>query len=350
MHKISSPSTPLTLRAAILQSKNSLNFIRFVLAALVIWGHAYPLTSGGNSRVEFISAMAVNLFFCISGFLILASAQRSGPLSYLWRRFLRIFPGYWVSLFFVIVVAVPISYLLGTSQFAWDTEKSLGYFWENFNLYNLQFAIEGTQIGLPYQAWNGSTWTLWYEFVAYLCLIPLAYLPYVRNFQRVTITVAFVGSLLMYPVLDAADATTTMYWSFARLVPMFLAGSLLYVWGDYIKVRKPLVVVAVVLTIILHYFDNVYLMNTLHLIFAYGVLGLAAILKIYWGYKNDLSYGVYIYAFPVQQLFIAAGTARYGIAINTFLTLVVAMGLAYLSWNLVEKPSLSLKRLLPTHR
>lgn len=300
-----------------------------------------------NAGAEFVAGLAVNLFFCISGFLILASAQRVNIFSYVWRRFLRIFPGYWVAQLFVIIVAVPISYLLGTSQFAWDTEKSLGYFWENFNLYNLQFAIEGTQIGLPYQAWNGSAWTLWYEFVAYLCLIPLAYLPYVRKFQRTTITVAFVGSLLMYPILDAADATTTMYWSFARLAPMFLAGSLLYVWGDYIKVRKPLVVVSVILTIILHYFYNVYLMNTLQLIFAYGVLGLAAILKIYWGYKNDLSYGVYIYAFPVQQLFVAAGTASLGIALNTLLTLIVTMGLAYLSWNFVEKPSLSLKRLVP---
>lgn len=351
MHQITSFAPPIrTLRESILQSKNSLNFIRFILAALVIWAHAYPLSAGKNSPMEFVGRMAVNLFFCISGFLILASAQRVNVFSYIWRRFLRIFPGYWVAQLFVILVAVPISYLLGTSQFAWSAEKSLGYFWENFNLYNLQFTIEGTQIGIPYQAWNGSVWTLWYEFLAYLCLIPLAYLPFIRKFPRVTVTAAFGGSLLMYPVLVAADATTNMYWTFARLVPMFLAGALLYVWGDCIKVRKFLVIIAAILTVILHYFGNVYLMNTLQLFFAYGVLGLAAILKVYWGYKNDLSYGVYIYAFPVQQLLVASGTASLGIALNTFLTLVVTMGLAYLSWNFVEKPCMGLKRLVPTNR
>lgn len=316
----------------------------------MILGHAYPLTGRESSPLEFVSSMAVNLFFCISGFLILASAQRVNVLSYLWRRFLRIFPGYWMAQLFVIVVAVPISYTLGTSRFAWDSEKSLGYFWNNIGLYNPQYAIEGTQMGLPYEAWNGSTWTLWYEFIAYLCLIPLAYIPFIRKYQRFTITASFGLSLLMYPALVVADSTTNMYWNFARLVPMFLAGALLYVWGDYIKIKNSLVLSAVMLTVVAHFFNNVYLMNTLHIVFAYGVLGLASILKIYWGYKNDLSYGVYIYAFPVQQLFVAAGTAGLGIALNTFLTLVVTMGLAYLSWNFVEKPSLSLKRLLPAHR
>lgn len=300
--------------------------------------------------MEFLSDMAVNLFFCISGFLILASAQRVGLASYLWRRFLRIFPGYWVSIFFIILIAVPISYLMGTSKFVWNTSENLKYVVNNFDLYKIQYVIPDTQIGVPWQAWNGSTWTLWYEFMAYLCLVPLAYIPVVKKYQRLTVTVAFLLSLLIFPFLVHVDASTNMYWHFARLVPMFLAGSLLYVWGDYIKVRVAPVVLAVTLTVLVHFIDNVYLVNTLQVLFAYGVLGLAGVLKIYCGYVNDLSYGVYIYAFPVQQLLIVGGSASLGILLNVVLTLAITMCLAYLSWNFVEKPAMGLKKLVPTHR
>lgn len=337
----------ISLNSAILRSRNSLNFIRFTLAALVIFGHAFPLVEGRNDRLEFLAGMAVNLFFCISGFLILASAQRVSLPSYIWRRFLRIFPAYWVSMLFVVCVGVPIAYLLGASTFIWNTQENLNYITSNFDLYKLQFNIPGTLESNPNIAWNSSAWTLWFEFVAYLCLIPFVYLPWVQKYQKVTVTLAFALSLFMYPLLAAVDATTNMYWSFARLVPLFLAGSLLYVWGEYIKVRRLPIITASVATVALHWWNPEVLMNISQVLFAYGVLGFAAVLKVYWGYKNDLSYGVYIYAFPVQQLLVAAGSSELGIALNSVLTLLITMGLAYLSWNLVEKPAMRAKSLLP---
>lgn len=350
MHKISSPSTPLTLREAILQSKNSLNFIRFILAALVIWGHAYPLTSGVSSRMEFISGMAVNLFFCISGFLILASAQRVGPLSYLWRRFLRIFPGYWVSLLFVVLVAVPISYLMGKSEFIWNTGLNFQYLYKNFDLINLQWSIPGTQEGIPWEAWAGSTWTLQYEFLAYICLMFVAYIPWVKDNQKIVITLLFFLSLLIFPIVSTLGGVPREFNYLARLVPMFLAGSLLYIWGEYVRVYRWLVIASIFVIVISHALDSHFLTQTLQIVFAYGVLGISSIIKIYWGYVNDLSYGVYIYSFPVQQLLILAGSASLGIVFNVFLSLIITMVLAYLSWNYIEKPAMNLKKLVPSHR
>ena len=305
---------------------------------------------GNSSHNEVLAELAVNLFFCISGFLILASAQKGGVLPYLWRRFLRIFPGYWVSILFILLVAVPVSYLLGASESAWNTQNNTQYFLANYDLYKLQFNIPGTIENVPFQAWNGSAWTLGYEFLAYLLLIPFAYLPGVKKYQKLTITLAFIASLFFYVILTLTDATTNLYWNLARLVPLFLAGSVLYVWGEYIKVKFIPVLLGSVLTLILHYLDIEILLQSFQLLFAYSVLGLAAIIKIYWGYQNDLSYGVYIYAFPVQQLLVAGGSQSWGIAANTLITLLITMGLAYLSWNLVEKPAMSLKSLLPAKR
>lgn len=93
-------STPRSLYDAILGGTNSLNFIRLSLASLVIVAHAAPLV-GFNAGIlgipvpEHIGTLgewAVNMFFCISGFLIAHSAQRGTISGYVKRRALRISP------------------------------------------------------------------------------------------------------------------------------------------------------------------------------------------------------------------------------------------------------------------
>ncbi|MFW0155628.1 acyltransferase family protein [Rothia sp. P6271] len=338
-------SDNVTLRDGILKQRNSLNFIRLCLAIFVILGHSYPLAYGSHGRLEFLGGLAVNLFFCISGFLILASAQNVNIFSYIWRRFLRIFPGFWVSLIFVSFVAYPISYFLGFSSGALNLNSSFEFIINNFLLKMNQFDISGGPVGVPFdKAWNGSLWTLWYEFIAYLCIIPLAYIPIIKDWQRWTFTIAFVVSLGMYPLLEMVNTSTNMYYNFARLVPMFLAGSVLYVWGD--KIRVSLIPSLISLTIILLVSALDMFSDALHvsqIFFAYGILSLACIIKIYIGYRNDLSYGVYIYAFPVQQLVVMVGIPVLGMVTNNIIVLSATLVLAYLSWTFVEKPAMSLK-------
>ena len=86
---------------------NSLNFLRLVLATLVVYDHAVGL--GGFGQIwtindNSIGTLAVYGFFGISGFLIAGSAVRNGPWRYLWQRFLRIFPGFWVCLILTALV------------------------------------------------------------------------------------------------------------------------------------------------------------------------------------------------------------------------------------------------------
>lgn len=335
-----------TLIHAILQRKNSLNFLRLILALMVIFGHAFPLVKNQYFELNQIAGFAVNMFFCISGFLITASAQRGNPLNYLWRRFLRIFPGYWVSMIIVAFIFAPLASLMGHSEKPWEFSLALGYMWQNFDLYNLQFDVGGGPSDIPYaQVWNGSIWTLWYECVAYLVIMPFVFLPLVRKFQRFTVTLAFFFSIGVYALVVLAEVNTAMYFHLARMIPMFLAGALLYVWGDKIKAISSLSIICIVVALLLQLFAPGWMIQLSQIIFAYGILGVASRLKIYTGYKHDLSYGVYIYAFPIQQLMMIFGTATLGILGNFILVSILSMGVAYLSWNLVEKPSLRLKNL-----
>ena len=82
---------------------NSLNFLRLVLATLVIFTHASQLSLPGSENLwglgkAAIGTVAVYCFFGISGFLIARSAVQNGALEYFWKRFLRIFPAFWVCL------------------------------------------------------------------------------------------------------------------------------------------------------------------------------------------------------------------------------------------------------------
>jgi peptidoglycan/LPS O-acetylase OafA/YrhL len=83
--------------------RNSLNFIRLVLAVAVLLDHSGPLGGFANGANHFfqVAFRAVNPvygFFGISGYLIAASAGRNRTGRFLWQRFLRIFPAFWVCL------------------------------------------------------------------------------------------------------------------------------------------------------------------------------------------------------------------------------------------------------------
>jgi peptidoglycan/LPS O-acetylase OafA/YrhL len=64
---------------------------------------------------------------------------------------------------------------------------------------------------------------------------------------------------------------------------------------------------------------------------------------------GDCSYGIYIYAFPIQQLaahVMPAGTPYYNMTVTT----AVVVPLAMLSWMYIEKPSLGMKARYLTHK
>ena len=85
------------------------------------------------------------------------------------------------------------------------------------------------------------------------------------------------------------------------------------------------------------------------------VLGLGSITWKNWTTNNDISYGVYIYAFPVGQMLVVFGSASLGLIPNIAMTTAGTAILAWLSWHIIERPALRLKRLVvsgrtPQHR
>lgn len=326
--------------------RNALNFVRFVLAALVLVDHSFPITGQGEKAQIAglgLGTWCVAGFFCLSGYLIAASRTRTNVQAYLWRRCLRIFPGLLAALLLTALVLAPIAARTAAAG-PWQPADAARYVVRNMLLYNPPFAIGGTLRGAPYpDAWNGSLWTLFYEFCAYLA-IGLLLTPMIVRRNAVAV-LGFLALFLtvMGPTLQT-HASTNLVKHSVFLGSFFVAGSLMWAIKNLVPLTCPLGIgatAALILTAWLQPEGATWAALPL----AYVLLWLGSALPIRTFSHNDVSYGVYVYAFPIQQL-ITVLTGNRNPWLLMASALVATAAVASLSWKFVEKPALRLKHLV----
>lgn len=341
---------------------NSLNLLRLVLASLVIFSHAIVLGGFGSEAIighTTLGDLAVDGFFAISGFLVTASAMNRSIWRYLKGRVLRIMPGFWVCLVVTAALFGSLGWVHahgGISGYLAAAAGPFSYIRTNFWLHMNDYAIAGTPKGIPVPlAWDASLWTLEWEFVCYLGLALLAVFGILRH--RALVVVLFLASWALEGVVyfHPVAAVWSSYWvHMVRFVPIFLAGSLLYLYRAAIRDSVVIAVLcALVIAVGVHLgsppavlvFQGDFLVGVP---FAYLCLwvGLHVPGKGF-GVKNDFSYGVYIYAFPVQQLLVLWGATRFGYPAFVALSFAGTLPLAAASWWGVERWALALKRWEP---
>jgi len=333
---------------------NAIGLLRFALAVLVIVHHTRILGGFGPDPVlrfarnqADLGVFAVAGFFVISGFLVTRSAERSTSLRYLWHRALRVFPGFWVCLLVVAFVFGPIFWIRahgGLSGYGDVTDAApLGFLTNNILLLVNQTRIDSLLSNNPYPtAVDGSLWTLAYEFSWYLVVALIAALGWLHRRWLILGLIGFnvVSSLLAFYPLGGVPIIG--YALTSRFALAFSLGMAAYLWRERIPLDDRLAVVAGVLFMLtLHYrFFSTVGMAAL----AYGVLWAAWRLPFRrFGSRIDLSYGVYIYAFPVQQTIALFGGHALGQPLFLAASLAGTLPLAFLSQVLVERPALRLK-------
>jgi peptidoglycan/LPS O-acetylase OafA/YrhL len=376
----------LTIGESFSPKCNSLNFLRLAMCLTVIVSHGITLGGFGNEWILGRTTLALPTlygFFCLSGFLIAGSATKNRVGRYLWQRFLRIMPAYWVCL---IVTAFVIGAL------AWSHEPHLAscsifscyyylphdgpiaYLYHNWLLAITQVNIGPTPHGgpVPY-FWNNSVWTLLPEVFCYLILAGLAGLRLLRH-RGVVVGLACVLWLLEVAIACLGSANSVPYafgpftltpaflFGAITLTPVFLAGTILYLYRDKVWDSGWLALgfVAVFAAgVWLPFFGqemsrfNHYLPGPTSVMapaLAYPLLWLGIHLPSPFqrvGARNDYSYSVYIYGWPVQQLLGIWGVQRWGYVAFTLSGIAGAMTCAVVSWHLVEKHALRLKKVDP---
>jgi peptidoglycan/LPS O-acetylase OafA/YrhL len=353
---------------------NSLNFLRVVLALTVLLSHGVLL--GGYADEAFqntaMSTIALYGFFGISGFLIAGSAARNSLGRYLWQRFLRILPAFWVCLVLTAFVFAGAAWVLGNQGtpncdygcFVTQPGGPGAYVIHNFFLRITQSLIVGTPHGIPFAyTWNGPLWSLAYEFLCYLLLGGLAVIgilgkrPLVAGLAVATWVFEFWLSLGAYDWLHSLDGTIFFVGHIAVFVPIFLTGSAIYLYRDKVPDSGLLALGLTIVFVASLWWPLGLPTNRFTGQIAGSALWAPALVyPLLWlgshlpfqriGARNDYSYGIYIYAWPVQELLAVWGVQHWGgYPVYAAMTVLVTVPIAAASWWLVEKRALSLKKL-----
>lgn len=345
---------------------NNFDFLRFWFASLVLFYHCYPLLQGNTPRsgdlLTRIAPMAaessVDGFFIISGFLVTASWIRSPTFGqYLRKRVLRIYPAFIAASFFC-------AFLVGPLGNAFPADYWRHFHFVKFLLYLalLPADVVGPDMAqvfvhLPFpHVIDGSFWTLRYEFELYLLTAALGILGLYRlKWGRWTVTGLFAVVFALYAwselsahplLLDREIPWLGSPLNWLRLASCFLAGMLFYLWRDRISISSSLFGPAMLLFfwfgLTASWFSLVVPVLGAYLLFSFAFHPWIKLQK--FARYGDFSYGLYLYAFPIQQtlvLYFGPHLTPQRLFLLAFpLTLLCAI----LSWHLVEKPCLALKR------
>ncbi|GLY32913.1 acyltransferase [Kineosporia sp. NBRC 101731] len=341
----SAPS-PDTLASAFDPRNNALNVMRLALATIVAVVHAMFLGFGHQPRIGVteVGALCVDAFFVLSGFLVTRSLLRLSVPRYLRHRALRILPGFWAVMLLSAFVVAPLMAVLagrGATTVFSGPDSSFGYLVQNSALLMRQFGISGLpgDGGNP-DVINGSLWTLFYEAVCYLLVAGLGVIGVLRRRPWVVLALIVVlgGLTLASEVgINPLGSSYMLRFSF-----VFLLGAAGFLFADRIPVNRwtALAGLAVVVASLL-------VMNDWRGVggpaFAYLCLYAMVRLPAPWEPRWDLSYGMYVWHWPIAQLLVGFGVRQYTHVPFVLLTVALAAGMAALSWNLVEKPAMRFK-------
>ncbi len=333
---------------------NNFDFLRLLFASLVIVSHSYPLTA--KSEIANIhthgqlglGALSVDCFFIMSGYLIMTSLLRSTtPQEYIWKRLLRLYPAY-IILLILTMLFLPFVYQ-GNNIFQ---EKSYWSYLPNaLSLYKIHYEVAGVFESNPYpQAINGSLWSLAYEFTMYIALLFLFPFRKFKYLKVIVIAIFLISFLIKISNIFILGETMKRIFlqptEFYRLCTFFMAGSVLV----FVNLRsinflwmKCLLFVLLLLSLYFKVYTYTSHVVLPLLILLIGISRTRYISNI--GKKlGDISYGVYIYAFIVQQ------ALMYYFRLNTLglmvSSIIITYIFAYGSWHLVEKKMLKFKNLV----
>lgn len=353
--------------ATVIPKENNFDLLRLVAVLQILLYHYNEhigLSFAILNKTIFLSRgfSGIMVLFTISGFLIFASYDNNPDLkNYLRNRFLRVYPGLWTCLLATIILLTLLGYISNANATGMPFMLWLVSQLTFFQFYTPQmFRHFGT--GCP----NGALWTIPVELTFYL-FVPLLFWLFRRaKINKNIWVILFIILSVMYNIWYQQYKVQTNRSDLMKvfgviLIPYlfyFLLGALAYL--NWNKIHKWYVgngIIWLLAYIIYYYvfthllgkfslsywtnfyhFINVLLLSQATIALAFTRPGLSR--KILG--NNDISYGVYLYHMPVINVLLEVGYGKS--AVTLLITILLIIGVAFLSWKFVEKPALLLKR------
>jgi peptidoglycan/LPS O-acetylase OafA/YrhL len=357
--------TPLTKRTVLNRdlttclgdkSRNNFTLIRLVSAGMVILSHSSPLSdpiyrlTDGNL---YSSNIALPVFFFLSGLLVSQSLDQSRSwTNFLWRRFLRLYPAACFAILLCAFVVGPLVTSLPLRSY-FSSPTLYGYA-SGCLLVRVYYLLPGVFDHSPIgPEVNSSLWTLSLELKLYLVLFLLGF---VRNRKLwlilllTTMAVLFICNTFFYQPVQ--QSLQRLLGPGFQLLPYsyfsiyFLIGMLFYRYRHRLTVT-PLWLIGSLLICLLgaysHCWQESLLLAIPFLTCFFAVYGTSA------GHlltpKADLSYGIYVWGYPIEQLVINYLHPNKEIFVF-FWTILLVLPPAFFSWYAIERPALNLKKIV----
>lgn len=336
--------------------ENNFNLIRLLAAWAVLVSHSYALAIGSGQAEPLRrwlkmtpGSIGVDIFFIISGFLVTGSMlRRHSMLEFLWARALRIYPALWVMLV-IVVGLIGAGFTTVSLHDYFSSRFTLEFVLRNAVLFGgISYVLPGVFEDLPYpKAVNGSLWTMYHELRMYTLLacawMAMLVLPRsnVRAFRVLMILVAAFAAIANFYVYFAYPGEERPFW---HLCFMFFSGASMYVLREKVSVTWSglwLAAIAILVsTLNVDVFFVVYSLSLGYLLLCLAYVPEGAVRK--YNKLGDYSYGIYIYAFPVQQSVVALNP---GISPGSLIvwSSLITLALAVVSWTFLERHMLDMK-------
>jgi peptidoglycan/LPS O-acetylase OafA/YrhL len=337
---------------------NNFNLIRFLAASLVLISHSYPIILGLGAQEPLVQSLgislgsiAVDVFFIASGFFIAASFNYKSSLkSFVMARLLRIYPA-------LIVTVLLSTFVLGlyftslTFNEYLSNNQTYRYLLKNITLISgVEYYLPEVFKQNPYpNAVNGSLWTLPYEIKMY-CFM-MMFISLFSLIERKMKSAGLAGVLIIGLTFFALITyILNHFYSFyegqsLKLFTMFFMGSAFFYLKERVSIRSkfgiPVIIAFGIAMLSKDIFFVIYTLLLPYLVFYLAYIPAGKIRS--FNKLGDYSYGIYIYAFPIQQM-VAALIPNCGIYQMISLSFLGTIIMAYLSWHLIEERALKLKR------
>jgi peptidoglycan/LPS O-acetylase OafA/YrhL len=340
---------------SLIRSGNNFDFLRILASSLVVIHHAAHLSGNEHALPDPIRSIlgmsmgyfALLTFFVLSGFLVSHSWQkRRNTLDFIAARVLRIYPGLIVAVLFTACILGPV-----LSDLSWSDYFKRSLFHQYLmNLSSIWFYyyLPGVFLENPSHSVNGSLWTLSHELVCYFLLWLMGILRIIR--KRVLLLIVLVGMVLLdvfFPVEIRSVVIPIVGIGFDTLYTLllfFVSGAAFYAFKEKVPFHFPGMLAAFLLMYLMH--DTSVYTYLAVLLFPYFILCIAfakpfPLRKV--SRISDLTYGIFLYAFPVQQSIIHFSN-DIPLLWLIALTFTFTLPIAFLSRRLVEKPASQLRK------
>ncbi len=334
--------------------ENNFDFLRLLAVLLVWYGNCHVLRGGTDMPDKTLSFqyLGISILFIISGYFITASYERHGtPLSFLRNRFLRVMPALVLAIGVSALLIGPVATSLKLDEY-YEHSRTWSYF-RNLLLFNLQPDLPGVFSTLPNSAVNGSLWVMPYEARCYAAIMLVGMLGILQPRVMLALFCCCLAILVAHAICgdNPPKNLLGMKWEKLRTAMwlgfLFSGGGLVYMYREFIPRHIGLLTGCILI-----------MLFSLGLPVKWGSILLDAVLiysVIYFGFLRlpllprvsrygEFSYGIYLYAFPVQQLTLhCMGGAKAPMGMFMLVSLLGTFACAFASWHLVEKRALMYK-------